>query len=506
MSKREVPENDRRSTSGPLSNTWEDISRSVFAGPVASGQNIAQANTQAESARDKGTKQPDRNQPTDSQQQSKADATRQRLASDDARYYQWNYQWNQLPFHLRVQSNQQHFREEQMRQLAKSMSGKVGEERTAWMDKIKSDPKHQVERVDGAQVLRDGRGLIRDIEYKSGDVRYRMFNYDSAGQVREMIVDSKTLGVQDWKRNADGKLTDNLGHVYDGLIELNQQNAVVSLSDARGSRRFTTAGRWEQSDPNAVPKDLASIPEFKQHNTERGKPETTRKTGDWSISSYKDGTQVWANSVSGCQMTKLRDGTQITEFKDGRITINRADGAVVTKSPDGFLTYRDRFGDGVVQRPNGEQLKLPKEVPHDRYAGHKFETQKDGSKRYEDASVKVTRMANGDQVEEFKSEPKTKITTKSDGSKIFENSDGTTVTEKNDGTKLTQWKDHSMAELPDGTIVLDERKTHGFMLTTTADGTQITDRNDGTKIIEKTDGSKLTFSADGKLTSSTSRN
>lgn len=241
---------------------------------------------------------------------------------------------------------------------------------------------------------------------------------------------------------------------------------------------------------NALPADLNTLPELKQVGADHGKETASRTAGKWTISNHADGVEVWKNSDTGTKMSKLPDGTNVTEFKNGTVSIIKKDGTSITRNDGtGVMTYNRPDGSGVLQFKDGKREPIAKPDPSkDPYEKQEFKAQPDGSKVYENDWVKVTRTNDGKQVELLKESGVTNTTTK-DGSKVTEYKDGTKISKLADGTELTEGKDYSMKKLPDGTVINDERKSkYQYYGVTKPDGSSVTEFNNGDIVTKTADG------------------
>jgi hypothetical protein len=148
--------------------------------------------------------------------------------------------WQQQESLRRQTEQQQTLADEQTRQ-------RLNQERPGWLEGIRRQPGAGYKDVDGAHILCDGQGRIRDIQYKTGDVRFRSFEYDENNELRKMIVDSKTKGPQIWNRTATGQWVDQHGRIFDGSMSVDQQTGAFSYHSARDGKTHTysASGRWD---------------------------------------------------------------------------------------------------------------------------------------------------------------------------------------------------------------------------------------------------------------------
>jgi len=101
-------------------------------------------------------------------------------------------------------------------------------------------------------AIRDGHGRLRDMEYRSGDVRSRRFEYssntpDANGEypLNKMVVDSKTHGLQVWKKNSDNLWVEQKrGTPMQGGMQVDQQTGVFYAQErGKTSLTYSPSGR-----------------------------------------------------------------------------------------------------------------------------------------------------------------------------------------------------------------------------------------------------------------------
>lgn len=163
-------------------------------------------------------------------------AERQRLQQEQAmRQYEAQMQAEQR----RAQDQQQRAQEAQHRDLLNQRAG--------WCQNIERQPGSSKESIgNNAKALRDGKGNIRDIEYKNGDVRFRSFDYDDKDQPKRMIVDSKSKGTQIWNRTGENTWVDQVsGSRFNGTMQMDQESGVFKFRSSQDgvTRTYSPSGR-----------------------------------------------------------------------------------------------------------------------------------------------------------------------------------------------------------------------------------------------------------------------
>lgn len=117
-----------------------------------------------------------------------------------------------------------------------SFTQNANAERAQLHQELNRQPGTKHEKIGGMNVIRDGSGNIRDMQYGQGsDARYRMYGYDNNGQLNHMVVDSKSKGGQVWDRVAPNTWVErNSNSTFQGEMMVDQKTGEFSYRGRDG--------------------------------------------------------------------------------------------------------------------------------------------------------------------------------------------------------------------------------------------------------------------------------